>query len=864
VASACSDTIGEGDFRARLAIELEHPSGTQYPLNDLPALWTYTRDWLKQHRSRYRQLKLPDPGRRDKRIGISKQLVFPSYKDYTALSRLLADTELDVDSSPLQIISILRSNRAKFSEPFFAIFDDFVTVYREQGSMAREHAFWSAVRSISWDSSETEAQNTHAVRYALHLSLADPSEPKLSLLVSHGLGNGHNQLIEVSPPIGMMKYQVSSASFEDMSSIFMRAPSLPDFARGLLYKGIRDGCICICEEETGERISCSVLPEEGNVFLALAPRNAVTIRQRFGSRIRPHYSETIPGTSWSLIGPVEAFDLRKIATELSEHDSIRCLLPRLTEPTIQFTGATRVGESYLFRVGTYPNVICPEADRITATVETARGELEIPLAAVPSTDTGPPHFAFPPHSFDTVSPPRAVLLTAAAGEREVAQRGFHACREVTSADYKCVVDSDRWLREGERGHLVSMTFQNYSEKVAGLRESSLIVPKSSGVIQQLGDSQGIERQSSTPITTMSPAWIGLLEVIAGRALARQGLSEGELFELVCSCLELSSQWLAWDIIRSLVENWHLDCFAARRWNGRRYFPIRPSLFVDEVSGKSWLLGLLPDLKRVQLIDVCERLSVTPVQHHDPIALTIGPVLLGHLSETTVATLAEKIGLSVRASGDSRLEPIPSMADVLRLTEPTWTVSSGGAEEATWNWRDGGFEEGISDSTVVLRRRRWWDRPEEYGVFAEGGQMSWITRSRTWALLVAHWFAKKPQFDLSREGTIRRLPGTQGHLPLPTARALCLAGSVAGGLHPRADGILTYEYSGKDLTQIKWICDSLIIHGTQRRRIPALERWRAAMPRPLDDLAPIAVQSDQERSIHAELIAVPETRTKSCW
>src|SRR5262249_38837408 len=142
-----------------------------------------------------------------------------------------------------------------------------------------------------------------------------------------------------------------------------------------------------------------------------------------------------------------------------------------------------------------------------------------------------------------------------------------------------------------------------------------------------------------------------------------------------------------------------------------------------------------------------------------------------------------------------------------------------------------FEPVIRDAPVVLRRRAWRDRPEQYCVLVTDRGESWITRSRTWALLVAHSLARKTEFELFDDGTIRRLARTQGYLPLPVARALCLAGAGAAGIHSHADGVPTYEYPVADSKQVIAICGALILRET--RPFLPIERWKKAMPRPHD-------------------------------
>lgn len=181
-ASADDDTSGRGQFRDRFALLLGIDELRSFGFQELPELWREFARWCKSRSARLgdcAQLLLPDP-QHEKRIGHSKRLAFPSYKDEKLLRRTLAESGVDGSSPFLAVSQCVHAWVRQFSQNFI----DELSIFRSlvhSASMqeAYDSPFWGAVRDITWEEEKQLKKNGH---FCVQLDPEDPLYPEISLL----------------------------------------------------------------------------------------------------------------------------------------------------------------------------------------------------------------------------------------------------------------------------------------------------------------------------------------------------------------------------------------------------------------------------------------------------------------------------------------------------------------------------------------------------------------------------------------------------------------------------------------------------------------------------------------------------------
>ncbi len=193
-ASADEDTYDVGDFRERF-VELLKPTSVAWPMFEgLPRLWEHVAQWSRARAKRHgdcRVLCLPEPGH-DNRIGYSKRLAFPAYRDEKKLQSLLQVRGFNSGSDFRHVASAIASRMNDFSRPFleeFSIFQALVT--RSKYEEAFNSPLWRAVQAITWD--EEQATSQRIGSFCLGVDAADPDWPEFYLLTDElgcsSLGN---------------------------------------------------------------------------------------------------------------------------------------------------------------------------------------------------------------------------------------------------------------------------------------------------------------------------------------------------------------------------------------------------------------------------------------------------------------------------------------------------------------------------------------------------------------------------------------------------------------------------------------------------------------------------------------------------
>lgn len=182
--SADDNTHEFGRFRDRFK-ELLSPyvknsdSLLSMPFSDLPVMWKHMADWSKQRNERFGdcgELILPSVHTNENRIGLSKRIAFPTYKDETNLKQLLEAKQLSENSEFTEVIKAIRYRLSTFSSDFIFEFEYFANCVRSQEFLkAHESRFWGVVQDLTLESEIAITSSKY--KFCLQLDVSDPFEP---------------------------------------------------------------------------------------------------------------------------------------------------------------------------------------------------------------------------------------------------------------------------------------------------------------------------------------------------------------------------------------------------------------------------------------------------------------------------------------------------------------------------------------------------------------------------------------------------------------------------------------------------------------------------------------------------------------
>ena len=146
------ETVGEGNFRNRLQ-ELLGFKPTERALELLPRLWQRFADSLLLDHPDYRPLQLPTDIGRETRIGHSKRLAFPAYKDYEKLTDVIKGIDANVqDEKFVKEVKERVKRSLTLNNYHFAFIEEF-NLFDRTSSLEEAVClpFWQAVEGIVWD-----------------------------------------------------------------------------------------------------------------------------------------------------------------------------------------------------------------------------------------------------------------------------------------------------------------------------------------------------------------------------------------------------------------------------------------------------------------------------------------------------------------------------------------------------------------------------------------------------------------------------------------------------------------------------------------------------------------------------------------
>lgn len=396
-ASADDSTQGEGNFRRRF-VELLHPLPITPPdFGGLSTLWQRVADWSKRRAASHgdcRVLRLPSAGR-EKLIGISKRLSFPSYLDEMKLADCLKTARATSLTGFNTVTAIVVRTISSFSPVFQDEFGAFVKQLRlNQFQDAYESPFWSAVLSITWEA-ERNGNSTSGI-FRLLMCASDPQSPEFYLLAD---GRGKTLLAQheavqalgsaaeyvILPPAG------KAWSLDTLCTV-ARGPA----AAARLWRLLKLGCLFLLPDGKDGLSSDGQHYSGGPASILIAGDAAkLLVRAAHSLGIRHSFVPLDARVHWhALVMPgVSADALIRLAENLPSE--LQTAFPSAwTAPRIRLAGAAWFGQYLLLNPASIPFVRLEGAESGVFEVRNDAGAI-LSSGSLASTEDG---FTVPPES----------------------------------------------------------------------------------------------------------------------------------------------------------------------------------------------------------------------------------------------------------------------------------------------------------------------------------------------------------------------------------------------------------------------------------------------------------------------------------
>jgi hypothetical protein len=350
-----------GDFRQRL-IELLNPVDVgSLPFEDLPAMWSYIARWSESRHAELGDcaiLKLPEVSRSENRIGFSKQLAFPTFKDEIRLKTILEDSSLSDSSEFSGIARAVYPRIDTFSGEFrkeFAVFSAYVA--NAEFHKAYDSRFWEVVRDIALDEASESARGIG--NYCLRLDTEDTYNVRTLLLFD-------DTARSCLPPTLKSRLVGRRDSLPHVATGTDGYPSLAEIAMAIINstafqskvgRGFSAGWHTLLPDSLGSLGSDGAFYEGGPVAFLTTPKYAKKLREALsGMQIRFYEHDSAERLSgWS------AFEFESITREplrrllgLAPPGIARLAKIGWIPPRIRTSGGAWLGQALLLNPASNP------------------------------------------------------------------------------------------------------------------------------------------------------------------------------------------------------------------------------------------------------------------------------------------------------------------------------------------------------------------------------------------------------------------------------------------------------------------------------------------------------------------------------
>lgn len=661
-ASADDDTFQEGNFRMRFAALLQIDELQGFQFQDLPALWSEFARWSQNRSAKLgdcAQLLLPDP-QHERRIGHSKRLAFPSYRDENLLRGALAESGVD-SSAPFHAVSQAAYARlGKFSQNFkdeLAVFMSLV--YSASMQEAYDSPFWGAVRDITRE--EEEKQQLKNGRFCVQLDTADPLYPEISVL-SDEVGArvlGKDGAAQLARGRGIYTAIWSGSSLRNsIDDLLALAGKNKGFARSRPGAALAAGCLPFFHDPLGSLSSDGRYFENGPCCLLV--RSSIGPRiQALSEHLGLQYSSmgssaTLGGWSIFAFGAMSRLCLDRLALEVPI-GARRFLAQGWMPAQPRIAGGARYGQAVLLTPASNPFV---RLEGATAGQYAITGESNTELAAgeLAGSDEG---LYIPPASLAGLRGQALCRYTLqVGGTGAISVLEVPVIDEVPPAPLRAIGDREAWLVDGRLGTLETLADSG--------RPAAAAPPAGGGSFRPIGGPSPLLKTAQIPpgecarvdLNAILPALDWLAEALSLRYQKRAALS----FEDLKGHLRMAAEAAgipAWKLRRALIASGWLQPIESR---------LSPHSVV--AAGErtiSWtrkgtgvsvrICGMLTRYERCALAEglgagECARRLAAPAM-----AVSVGCIELELPSEDRAVQIAAQLGLRI-------VDPHETASDVL--------------------------------------------------------------------------------------------------------------------------------------------------------------------------------------------------------
>ena len=779
-ASLDADIADERIFRERVRQLLGHAQGTSYAFEELSLLWEAFASWLQQQHDEgapYRALSLPNRGRM-RRIGYSVRLAFPRREDRVRLRDTLADAGVGTNPTVPEAFQAIDRARDRFSSDFKQVFDTARAALASGREIPDLHALWSAVLEAAGLTARVESRGARG-RFQLlaqedELGRVDP------FIVSDGVQ---------SETRGGVRFSRLDESFEEFDHVLcaidgstaliaklVLMDALDDKVPGLgaspIPRAVREGVLLLRQLDSATWELAVRRPSEGRVRALVRTHLSDAFLGLFGGAKRHSRETAFDG--WREVGPFDVTELRVPRHyEDPELAVVRCLQLVEIGPQLHLLDGIRVDGGYLGLGELLPEVHCAEADHAALfSLSECSGELRPSHLTTLERSRGRPGvFGWPARHDDLEG---AYVLAGTRDGRVVAPREvvFHA--RGLSHDYRPLTHPERWLVEDSASDVVA----------AG--------PVSDGILTEAGSTEAarpIDVDSTEGLRVFTNRSVDdvvehdrLVETLSAISVARKGIAEAELIEILGKLVRQAPGFAVWAILRGWVEAGYLDCLTRRQWRGRVYFARRPRLILipdaDMGTMRGVLHGLAPYHLRTALRDTFSRGGATPLPAASLSASV--PALQAWRFESLEHATAAMAEIGKLDTAGVR-EPRELAGDFNAAVSDEAPLPPGYECQRIWDWAVGGFRrayESIAADDVRIEYHTRTNGPDRY-VVATAEQRR-TTISRSWALLDGFRRAGRRAFAPAGSLALVRHGDDGPQVPLPIARAIGVRAGIVGG------------------------------------------------------------------------------------
>jgi len=828
-ASADEDTHDEGNFRNRLGKMLGSQSGAKYEPYELADLWRKARQWsVDTSRPRTRKLLLPDPGS-ETRIGYSKGLAFPGFKDFNALAHVLAQQQLNSESPLRHILSAIASSSWKFSDRFRDEFRSFLNLV---SSGARTEMFssalWSAIADADWGRPIPSKGVIRSVKIQLELIPADLDDDAYLLLLSAGSPPSLEGWKQTVIPRPILEYdRVLTPSHLDtdrtanpIDRLLEGAAAQKSFARidSNLVRRIQEKLLVFSQDDFGRWIETTSLTDVPKYWLVLHASLKDTL-DRIDHRVNGQNQSQYPlrdSSSWVLSGPYLASDHReKLLEVFPRHPAFQSYV---CQPRIYLLDAIRLTTGVFFKWPVLPKVRAEQAAKISCDASFGGGATvtAFDLEVIGRTPDGNLTFGFPEeHARHIEGAGKIVLSAFADGQTEAfTETQVEIVSECIDCELRNVSDLEDWLLDSPRGQLE---------------------PASTELTQPISEWLPANAQPQwTPLERCnsilsSPQWIALGEQSAQWRAFTDGLcgifgrkaqlGVQDFFDFVAQIWDGSYAQL-WLKIEDLQQNGYVRRLYRRRWRGSVFTacPLRISIS----NGRARLSGLLPTGKRRELRIFAEALNLQCRQAYHSSTDTYGAIEVAGINPEQANELVKMLNIAPADQTNLELMTLPSWDEI--FSKPASQAFNG--EVSFWAQEETRFVSALQNSPdkIVLERRAFERRQEHFSVIAPG--FSWFTNSRLWGFLARKVLSNQPIANFDELGNVM-LTGPEMTLPISVSQLVLALG---GGLCFRNE-VGHIIYTASEIWTPAICLASWKTHGTIEKDLVesyALKRWRFAL------------------------------------